>query len=197
MTLVLASSSPFRKKMLSDAGLKFETIPARLDERAVEAPLREAEMSPADIAEVLALAKAEEVSTRNPAAMVIGCDQVLALDGEILHKPEDMEAARRRLLLLSGKTHELQSAVVLVREGAMQWSHVEQTRITFRELSPRFIGRYLASVGEKALGSVGAYQIEAEGIQLVSRISGDFFSTIGLPLIPLLNELRNHGLLED
>lgn len=188
--LILASKSPYRAEMLKNAGLKIDCIGAKIDERFIEAPLREAEMPPNDIAEVLAMAKAEDVSSKNLGHLVIGSDQVLSFEGEMLHKPEDMEAARRRLLALSGKTHQLHSAVTLFQDGQSVWSHVETTVIHFRNLSPSFVGRHLASVGEKALTSVGAYQIEGEGIQLIEKIEGDFFSIIGLPLLPLLEELR-------
>ena len=197
MKLILASKSPYRAQMLKNAGLTIECVGAKIDERSVEKPLIEADMLPADIAEVLAIAKAEEVAARYPGDLIIGSDQVLALGDEMLHKPEDMEAARRRLLALSGKTHELHSAVVLYHEGQMIWSHVETTTIKFRQLTPQFVGRHLASVGQKALTSVGAYQVEGEGIQLIEKIDGDFFSIIGMPLLPLLSELRQIGILEN
>jgi septum formation protein len=190
MKLVLASKSPFRAQLLQNAGLEFAAEPARIDERSVEQPLVEADLPPADIAEILAIAKADDVSGRNPGALVIGSDQILAFEGEMLHKPEDMEAARRRLLALSGKAHQLHASVVLVQDGETKWSHVETATIRFRLLSPQFIGRHLASVGDKALSSVGAYQIEGEGVQLVEKIEGDFFTIMGLPLLPLLAEMR-------
>lgn len=195
--LILASRSPFRAAILKNAGLAFDIEAADIDERAVEAPLQDSGMASADIAEILAMAKAEDVSERFPEAVVIGSDQVLAFEGEQLHKPSTMEDARRRLLALSGKEHELHSAVVLVREGSVLWSHVETTTIRFRKLSPQFVGHHLASVGEKALSSVGAYQIEGEGIQLIEKIDGDFFSIIGMPLLPLLAELRRMNILES
>ncbi len=119
-----------------------------------------------------------------PAALVIGSDQTLSLGDEIFHKPVDMEAARRHLLALSGRTHQLNSAVALVRNGETLWSHVAVARLTMRKLEPAFIGRYLARVGDKALSSVGAYQIEGEGIQLFEKIEGDYFTIVGLPLLP-------------
>lgn len=196
MNLILASKSPYRAKMMKDAGLIFESINAEIDERDIEKPLRESDMPPPDIAEVIAIAKAENISSKNMGSLVVGSDQVLAFEGEMLHKPEDMEAARRRLLLLSGKKHQLHSAVALTQNGKLLWSHVETTIIQFRKLSPQFVGRHLASVGDKALTSVGAYQIEGEGIQLIEKIEGDFFSIIGLPLLPLLAELRRREILE-
>ena len=183
--------------MMKNAGLVFDVEAADIDERAVEAPLQASGMAPADIAEILAIAKAENVSVRYPDALVIGSDQVLAFEGEQLHKPSTMEEARRRLLALSGKSHELHSAIVLVKAGSVQWSHMETAIIRFKKLTPQFVGRHLASVGEKALSSVGAYQIEGEGIQLVDKIDGDFFSIIGMPLLPLLAELRHMNILES
>jgi septum formation protein len=194
--LILASASPFRRAMLEHAGLEVEAVRPELDERAAEAPLLATGTGPADIAEVLAAAKAEEVSARRPGALVIGCDQTLALGDEIFHKPADMEAARRHLLKLSGRTHELHSAVVLVRDGLPLWSTVRTASMTMRRLDPAFIGRHLARVGAKALSSVGAYQIEGEGIQLFERIEGDHFTIVGLPLLPLLAALRDLGAID-
>lgn len=190
MKLVLASKSPFRAQLLENAGLTFETDAARIDERSVEKPLLDADLPPPDIAEVLSIAKADDVSARHPSAVIIGSDQILAFEGEMLHKPEDMEAARRRLLALSGKKHQLHSAVVLVVDGETRWTHVETATITFRDLSPGFVGRHLAQVGDKALSSVGAYQVEGAGVQLMEKIEGDLFTIMGLPLLPLLAELR-------
>jgi septum formation protein len=194
--LILASKSSFRATMLKNAGLEFLTIAANINERAVEAPLVKTKMPLTDIAEILAIAKAEDVSASNVEKLVIGSDQVMEFDGQQLHKPKDMEEARRRLLSLSGKKHQLHSAVVLVKNGEMIWSHVETTSIWFRSMTPEFIGHYLADVGAVALTSVGAYQIEGQGIQLIEKIDGDFFSIIGMPLLPLLKELRRLKILE-
>ena len=191
--LVLASGSVHRRELLQNAGLRFAVDPSTLDERAVEAPLAESGAAPDDVALILAEAKAADVSERHPGALVIGADQTLALGDRRFHKPADMEAARRTLLQLSGQTHQLSSAVALVRDGETLWRHVETARITFRELSPALIGRYLAEVGDAALSSVGAYQVERQGIQLMERIEGDFFTIIGLPVLPLLAELRRQG----
>ena len=194
--IILASASRHRATLLENAGLEFERDPSRLDERALEAPLAEADASPEDRAEVLAQAKASDVSERNPGALVIGCDQILSLDGTVLHKPESAEEARRRLLMLSGKTHLLHSAVCLVRDGQLVWSHVAPCRMTMRPLDPGFVGRHLAEVGDAALSSVGAYQIEGRGAQLFEAIEGDLFSIIGLPLLPLLEALRTQGAID-
>ena len=164
---ILASASRHRRQMLENAGLDFDVVPA-----------------------------ASDVSGRNAGRLVLGCDQTLSLGDEILHKPADMEQARRQLLKLSGRTHQLNSAAVLVRDGVTLWSHVGVARLTMRTLTPAFVGRHLARVGDKALTSVGAYQIEGEGIQLFDRIEGDFFTIVGVPLLPLLAALRDLGAID-
>ncbi|MEQ8480773.1 MAG: Maf-like protein [Hoeflea sp.] len=192
--LVLASASPFRKTMLRNAGLQFEIEPADIDERAVESAL--ADLDAESVATVLAEAKAQDVAGRNPGSIVIGSDQTLSIDNRLLHKPRDMDEARRRLLTLSGRTHSLNSAVVLVRDDETLWRHVSVAHLTMRKLEPGFIGRHLASVGDKALSSVGAYQYEGEGIQLFERIEGDYFTIVGMPMLPLLKELRDLAVID-
>lgn len=194
--IILASASPFRKALLANAGVPFTAVPADVDERAIEAPLEDSGTTPEEVALILAEAKAINVSESHPGALVIGCDQTLSLEGRIFHKPRDKEDARRHLLDLSGKTHQLNSAVVLVRDGEVLWSDVPVALLTMRKLDPGFIGRHLAAVGEKALGSVGAYQVEGQGIQLFEKIDGDYFTIVGLPLLPLLEELRKLGAID-
>lgn len=191
--IVLASASVHRKQLLRNAGIDFTVEPCDLDERALEAPLTGSGAGPEDVAAVLAEAKATDVSARHPHEIVLGADQTLSLGDEIFHKPANMEEARRTLLKLSGRTHRLNSAVVLVENGLVTWRHVGVAEITMRAFDPGFVGRYLAHVGQKALTSVGAYQIEGIGIQLMEKIEGDFFTIIGLPLLPLLQELRARG----
>lgn len=194
--IILASASPFRKAMLADAGVAVEALPADIDERALEAPMKGSGVSPEDVALVLAEAKAVAVSRRNAGALVLGCDQTLSLGDEIFHKPANMEDARRHLLALSGRTHQLNSAVVLARDGAVLWRHVGIASLTMRLLEPGFVGRHLARVGARALQSVGAYQIEGEGIQLFEKIEGDTFTVVGLPLLAILAELRRLGAID-
>lgn len=194
--IILASKSQYRAELLTNAGVAFSAESANIDEREVEAPLIEAEMGGADVAEVLAIAKAMNVSGRNPDAYVIGSDQTLSFEGELLHKPKDMAEARQRLLDLSGKSHELNSSVAIIRNGENIWTYTETSIITFRQLDPGFVGRHVAEVGDKILSSVGAYQIEGKGVQLFEKIQGDFFSIMGLPLLPLLAELRRLELLD-
>lgn len=193
--LVLASASQARRIMLENAGLHFEVLSSRIDERSVEKSFAVNDTDPEDIALVLAMAKAEDVSGRKPGCWVIGADQLLSLDGEVLHKPDDMEGARRRLLLLSGRTHRLNTAIALVRDGEVVWTVQDHADITMRELNPREIGRNLAMAGEAVLGSVGAYQIEGPGLQLIKDIKGDFFTIMGMPLLALLEALRENGVL--
>ncbi|PLX38192.1 MAG: Maf-like protein [Hyphomicrobiales bacterium] len=194
--IILASQSPARTALMTNAGLEFAAIPADIDERAVEAPLLEAGFAPEDIAAVLAEAKALEISKANPGAFVIGADQILAMDGKRWTKPDDMEAARRQLLDLSGRTHTLHAAVAGVVDGETVWRHASAAHMTMRSLTPEFIGHYLAAVGPHALDSVGAYQLEGRGVQLFDKIDGDFFTILGLPMLPLLAELRARGLVE-
>jgi len=194
--LILASKSPFRSALLKNAGIDFSGESADIDERAVEAPLYETGATPEEVAQVLAEAKALDVSEKNPGAVVIGCDQTLSLGDEIFHKPANMEAAGHQLLQFSGKTHQLNSAVVLVKDGETLWRHVSVARMTMRKLDPAFVGRYLGRVGDSALSSVGAYQVEGPGIQLFEKIEGDYFTIVGLPLLPLLAELRKENLID-
>lgn len=194
--LVLASASRSRQTLLTNAGIAFEAVPAPIDERAAEAPLLAAGAPLADVALALAMAKATAVSEQHGADLVVGADQVLAFEGERLVKPETMEAARAQLLRLAGKTHTLHAAVVCAHNGEIVWQHVEAAHLTMRPLSPGFVGRYLAAIGDKALESVGAYQLEGHGIQLFDKVDGDYFAILGLPLLPLLAFLRSEGVIE-
>jgi septum formation protein len=195
--LILASASTSRARILEAAGLAFIVEPPGLDEAAMRQAISgERSLDPHDIAEVLARAKAEAVSDLAPTAYVIGGDQVLALGDTILSKPDSMEAARRQLLDLSGKTHTLHTSVAVATNGEAIWTETTIATLTMRKLSPEFIGRYLAAAGEDVLGSVGAYQLEGLGVQLFETIEGDYFSILGLPLIPLLDTLRREGVIE-
>lgn len=182
--------------MLQAAGLAIEAKPAEIDERAIEAALGEEARDGETVAMVLAEAKACEVSGRHPDALVIGSDQTLAFAGELLHKPGSMEEARRNLLRLRGSTHQLHSAVVLAADGEAVWRHLSTVDMTMRDFDAAYAGRYLARIGERALQSVGSYQVEAEGINLFETIEGDHFAIIGLPLLALLAELRDRGAID-
>jgi septum formation protein len=196
--LILASGSRSRARLLEAAGLAFIVEPPGLDESAMrQAVSGENLLSPHDVAEVLARAKTEAVSELAPKAYVIGGDQVLALGDMILTKPDSMEAARRQLLDLSGKTHTLHTAAAVATGGDTIWAETTIATLTMRKLSPEFIGRYLAAAGDEVLNSVGGYQLEGLGVQLFEKIDGDYFSILGLPLIPLLATLRREGVLES
>ncbi|MFS2175999.1 Maf-like protein [Rhizobium pisi] len=194
--LILASSSPFRRMLMENAGLSFDAHAARIDERAVEAPLEKSGAGAHAVALVLAKAKAEEVSSRFPSSLVIGSDQTMSLGDRVFHKPRDMADAANHLRTLSGVTHRLNSAVAIVRDGVVVWEHLAHAELTMRPLTADFIARHLARVGERALSSVGAYQLEGEGIQLFEKIEGDYFTILGLPMLPLLKKLREFGAID-
>lgn len=194
--IILASQSRTRNELLRNAGISFSTEAADIDERAAEAPLIAGGMRPDDIASVLAEAKAQDVSARNPGALVIGADQTLAFGDHCLAKPVSMEAARKVLLDMRGETHALHAAIVCVQDGKTLWRHISSAYLTMRDYSPEFVGRYLADVGEIALTSVGAYQLEGRGVQLFEKIDGDFFTILGLPMLPLLGFLRDQGAID-
>ncbi|MBB6485659.1 Maf-like protein [Rhizobium lusitanum] len=196
LPLILASSSPFRRMLMENAGLHFQPVAANIDERAIEAPLEKNGASPDAVALVLAKAKAKEVSDRFPNSLIIGSDQTMSLGNQVFHKPKSMADAENHLKTLSGKTHRLNSAMSLARNGDIIWEHVSHANLTMRSLSSDFIHRHLNRVGEKALSSVGAYQLEGEGIQLFSKIDGDYFTIIGLPMLPLLEKLRELGTID-
>lgn len=195
--LILASSSKSRAQILAASGLAFIVEPPGLDEATMRQAISgEKALDPHDIAEVLARAKAEAVSDLAPQAYVIGGDQILAVGKTVMSKPDSMEAARRQLLDLSGKTHTLHTAVAVATNGETLWAETTVATLTMRKLSPEFIGRYLAAAGDEVLGSVGAYQLESLGVQLFDKIDGDYFSILGLPVIPLLDTLRREGVIE-
>jgi nucleoside triphosphate pyrophosphatase len=191
--LVLASKSTARRALLASAELPFEVMAAEIDERAIEAPLRATGAAAEAIAAHLARAKALAVSDQAPHRLVLGADQVLALDGEVFSKPADREAAKAQLLKLSGRAHALQSALCIARGGKVLFETVSTAKMTCRVLRPAFIDGYLAAAGDAILASVGAYQLEGLGIHLFEKIEGDQATILGLPLLPLLAFLREEG----
>ena len=195
MTLILASTSSTRIALLRNAGVPFEAVSPGVDERALELPLLAAGVTPTEIALALARAKAQAITT--PGALVLGGDQVLDLDGERFVKPADRADAAQQIARLAGKTHRLRTAVVLASGGDIVWEFVSTASLTMRPLSEAAIERYLDEAGGSALWSVGAYLLEGVGIQLFSAIDGDYFSILGLPLLPLLEILRQRGVLPD
>lgn len=195
-SLILGSGSEARQRMLREAGLTFAVVPADIDEPAVrESFVNESNHPPssAAIADMLAAAKAVEVSRRFPAALVVGSDQVLDCEGEILSKPYDDGGVRATLAKLSGRTHALHSSVVLAEDGAVIWSANDTASLTMRQLGNGDIDRYVKIAGDGIRHSVGAYHIEAVGIQLFDAVEGDHFTILGMPLVPLLKALRQYG----
>lgn len=191
MTVILASTSPIRQTVLRHAGVSFSACPPLTDETQLRKTLGPAK--PEDIAAALAEAKACSISERGASELVIGADQVLALAGAIFDKPRDLAEARVHLLALRGKTHELHSALACARGGKIIWRCTKTARLTMRFFSEAFIDSYLTRMGGEATRSVGAYKLEGEGIQLFERIEGDYFTILGLPLLPLLAFLREQG----
>ncbi len=192
MTLILASGSAARRRMLEAVGLAFIVEAPRVDEEAAKASLRAGGLKPRDQADALAELKALSVS-RKSEGFVIGADQMLAIEGDVLDKPKDAEEARTHLERLRGKTHELVTAAVVAREGSIIWRHVDTPKLRMRAFSDVFLTDYLERAGTNVLHSVGAYQLEGLGAQLFERVEGDYFSVLGLPLLPLLAFLREHG----
>ncbi|MCC6981727.1 MAG: Maf family protein [Bauldia sp.] len=193
MRLLLASTSPTRRLLLERAGIAFTAVAPKVDERATELPLLDEEATPTEIAEALALAKAKAVSRHHPEDLVIGADQTLDFGGMSLSRPESLESARRQLLALAGGSHWLRSAVCCVKGEAVLWQHVASAEMAMRPLTAEEVSRYLAEIGDDAVATVGAYQIEGPGIRLFERIEGDYFAILGLPLLPLLAFLRSAG----
>ena len=197
--LVLASASTARRAVLEGAGLAFSARPAAVDEAAIKESARAEGLSATETALLLADAKAARIAPREPEALVIGADQMLvcAIDGEErwFDKPPDLSAARAQLRLLAGRAHRLVTAIVCWRHGARVWQHVAQPRLTMRVLSEEFLDAYLALEGERVLSSVGAYRLEGPGVQLFAAVEGEHAAILGVPLLPLLGFLRDHGVL--
>lgn len=193
--LVLASTSVTRQRMLREAGLRFDSLAPGVDEDEVKASLKAERAGAAQIAETLAELKALRVSARRPDALVIGADQVLDCNGVLFDKPPDLAHARAQLQALRGKTHVLATSVCVAQNGARLWHHNAQARLAMRPFSDAFLDDYLKTAGEDVLGSVGVYRLEGLGAQLFSRIDGDFFTILGLPLLALLDFLRGRGVL--
>lgn len=193
--IVLASGSATRRIMLENAGVPLVVDTAPVDETAVKDAMRAETDNPARVAEVLAELKATRVSARHPGALVVGADQMLECERRWFDKPADREAARAQLLALRDKSHRLVSSVVAVRDGQRLWHHTDSARLDMRRFSDHFLDQYLDRAGAAVLSSVGAYQLEGLGAQLFRAVEGDHFTILGLPLLPLLDFLRENGVL--
>jgi septum formation protein len=191
--LVLASGSQSRSTLLTAAGVAFTKDPADLDEDALMAALRGADAP--TVASTLAQKKALHVSARHPGSLVLGGDSVIAFEDEMLSKCATLDAARALLARLSGRAHLLVSAAALARDGALLWTHASPCRMVMRDLSPDFLDDYIAAEGPAILSSVGCYHYEGRGAQLFDRVDGDYFSVLGLPLLPVLAALRKESVL--
>lgn len=191
--IVLASSSEIRATLLQNAGVEFDVKSVPVDEQSIKESMIAEEFSPRDIADALAEAKAQRASFKNPGSLVIGCDQVLDLNGALLSKPKDRQEAKSQLLALRNKRHSLLSAAVICEDGKPIWRHIGQVRLYVRNFSEDYLEEYLDRNWDSIKYSVGGYKLEEEGVRLMSRIEGDYFSVLGLPLIELLNFLTVRG----
>ncbi len=193
--IILASKSAARRAVLTGAGVPFEVSVAGVDEDAVKNAMLAEGATPRDVADALAELKAIKVSRSKP-GFVIGSDQTLEFEGKLYDKAETVEAAAERLKTMRGKPHKLHSAVVVAKDGAPIWREIVSATLTMRDFSDAFLASYLELEGEEALGSVGCYRLEGPGAQLFSKIEGDYFAILGLPLMGLLDLFRRHGVLE-
>lgn len=193
--IVLASGSATRTRMLRQAGVELIADAPAVDEAGIKAALQADGATAADVAETLAELKAMRVSRNHPGALVIGADQMLECGDVWFDKPGDADHARAQLIALRGKTHILVSSVVGTRDGVRLWHHTDRASLTMRHFTDAFLDEYLAACGSEIAGSVGAYHLEGRGAQLFQRVEGDYFTVLGLPLLPLLDWLRAQGVL--
>lgn len=191
--LILASTSRTRQLLLRNAGLSIEVETPRVDEEMIRDSMLAERHTPRDVADALAEAKATRISRKRPGAMVLGCDQVLDLAGDVLSKPTSPGQARTQLLAMRGRRHDLLSAVVICEDGAPIWRHIGTARLTMRDFSDTWLDGYIARNWPDIADSVGAYKLESEGVRLFSRIEGDYFTILGLPLLDLLGFLTLRG----
>jgi len=193
--LILASASESRARILQAAAVPFEAVPAAIDETAIKTEFLSRGDEPGSIAAQLAEAKALQISRAHAGTLVLGADQVLLFEGELVSKCENMAAARQLLARLRGKKHSLISALALAEEGRIVWSHVDTATLRMRTFGDGFLESYLSREGERLLAGVGCYRLEGMGAQLFETVEGDYFSILGLPLLPLLAELRRKGVI--
>ena len=197
MSVILASQSAVRAHLLKAAGVSFEIVAANLNESIIRDEIRRTSAGGEDLAmtaaRALAREKARLVSERHPKAVVLGVDQTLSCEGKLYEKPADIDAARASLLALRGKTHQLYVAISAMRGGQSLWQHSETVRLVMRDFSDEFLEDYLKSESTRLLSYVGAYALEGRGSQLFKKVDGDYFSVLGIPLLPLLAFLRAEG----
>ncbi|UWQ49647.1 Maf family protein [Leisingera caerulea] len=195
--IVLASGSEIRAHLLRQAGIEFETDVPRLDEQAIKAALLAEEAPPRDIADTLAEAKARKVSAKHPGKLVLGCDQVLDFEGQLLSKPVSAEVALAQLKEMRGKRHMLLSAAVIYRDGEPIWRHVGQVRLVMRKCSDAYLEDYVSRNWDSIRHAVGAYKLEEEGVRLFASIEGSYFNVLGLPLMEIISYLGLQGVIEQ
>lgn len=194
-SVILASGSEIRAKLLRDAGVILETDKARIDEPAIIASLKADNAKPGDIADALAEYKAARVAAKYSDKLVIGCDQILVCEKQIYEKVATLEEAREKLISLRGKAHQLISAVVIYEQGRPVWRHIGRAQLVMRDFSDDFLNEYLQLNGKDILNSVGCYKVESTSAQLFTHIQGDYFTILGIPLLEVLGFLRNRGVL--
>ncbi|WP_291728275.1 nucleoside triphosphate pyrophosphatase [Leisingera sp. F5] len=195
--IVLASGSEIRAHLLRQAGIEFETDVPRLDEQAIKSALLAEEAFPRDVADALAEAKARKISGKHPGKLVLGCDQVLDFDGNLLSKPVSADEAVSQLKEMRGKRHMLLSAAVIYRDGEPIWRHVGQVRLVMRNCTDAYLQDYVARNWHSIRHAVGAYKLEEEGVRLFASIDGSYFNVLGLPLMELISYLGLQGVIEQ
>jgi len=193
--LVLASASAARARLLAQAGIEARIDPSVTDEAAIREESRARGRDAGECATLLAEAKARAVARRHPGALVLGADQMLECEGRWFDKPADLAEAAAQLRALNGRRHTLVTAAAVIRDGAILWRSLARPELTMRRCSEGFLERYLAAMGPRAVATLGGYELEGLGIQLMARVEGDYFAILGLPLLPLLDFLRGEGAL--
>lgn len=195
---ILASGSAVRAKLLSNAGVPFRAIPAEIDEDALKNAYLKNASNPSELESLalyLAQEKAKDVSSRHPEALILGADQILLFEGQVFNKPRDADDLRQNLKILRGKTHQLINGTTLFRDRDEIWSQTKTCRLTMRDFSDAFIDSYIEAMGDSVLACVGGYQFEAMSVQLFDHVDGDYFTILGLPVLDLMDPLRNAGVL--